>query len=80
MLLIVIAALVNSLVLQQRRAARREAELQARLAEHKAESEIMKAINARQYKYLHDKLQKADAAIRDTPKPMVGSADPGRSK
>jgi hypothetical protein len=62
MLLIVITALGIGLVVQQRRAAHREAELQARLA-------VIESVLARQQRLLRTQLQKGDATVGDTRKP-----------
>jgi hypothetical protein len=69
MLLIVIAALGIGLFVQQRRAARREAELQARLANVQAEQAVIASVLARQQKLLRTQLQKGDATVGDTRKP-----------
>ncbi len=68
MLLIMIAALGVALAVQQRRAARREAELQARLAELQNEFAVMQMVLAKHEKFMLTKLQKPDATTRDTRK------------
>ena len=69
MLLIVIAALGIGLVVQQRRAARREAELQARLARVQSERAVIESVLARQQKRLGAQHHKGDASVGDRPKP-----------
>jgi hypothetical protein len=69
MLLIVIAAMGIGLVVQQRRAAHREVELQARLAKVQAEQAVIERVLARQQELLRTQLQKGDATVGDTRKP-----------
>jgi hypothetical protein len=79
MLLIVIAALGICLVVQQQTATRREAELRARLNEHKAELQAFKRAQGQQLKFFQDKLQQSAAIPAEARRP-VGIADPGRPK
>jgi hypothetical protein len=69
MLLIVIAALGIGLLVQQRRAAQREVELQARLAKVQAEQAVIESVLARQQKLLRTQLQKGNATVDNTRKP-----------
>jgi hypothetical protein len=68
MLLVVIAALCVGLVVEQRRAARREAELQARLAQSwpvflksKQQADIKAMIEARHYRYRAELAKRGEA-------------------
>ena len=69
MLLVVISALGIGLVVQRRRAARREVELQARLAKVHAEQAVIESVLARQQKRLRTQLQKGGATVGDARKP-----------